>query len=304
MTDPAANDRKRPSTLATWARFTRFRLSPSALSNFAVGMLIANGGSLGALIEPVALGSLVMVWLIYLFGMGLNDLADRERDRSIHPDRPLPSGAISVGTAKAALWVLLLSAWAIAATIGVHASVTLGALTVAILVYDLKGKVHPVLGPVTMGAIRGMLFVGGSWVTRQSFDLSVSSAVAAGLTMAYVAMVTWFSQAEGETTSTPRRRAEAIVAIMTIALAAWIPIGNQLAAIDRVLWAIAGAIGMVSYLSVYATAPARSTPPRTFATTWRLLLGLFWLDAFYCLAFLEPVGAILPFALLTTTWRR
>lgn len=245
-----------------------------------------------------------MVWLIYLFGMGLNDFADRERDRSIHPNRPLPSGTISVGQAKGALWILLGSAWAIAFTLGVHASVTLGTLTIGILLYDLRGKVHPVLGPVTMGAIRGMLIIGGSWVARDSFALSISSVVAGGLSMTYVALVTWFSQAEGQTNLAPRRRAEALVAILTIALAAWIPIGNQLSVIDRVLWAIGGAIAVVSYLAIYATAPARSAPPRTFATTWRLLLGLFWLDAFYCLAYLEPVQALLPLALLATTWRR
>src|SRR3712207_3232793 len=50
---------------------------------------------------------------LYGFGMSLNDIIDRRRDRQISPHRPLPSGRIGIVTANviaAALIVLALGA--------------------------------------------------------------------------------------------------------------------------------------------------------------------------------------------------
>ena len=49
-------------------------------------------------IEHVLVVALISIGL-YGFGMSLNDLIDRRRDRQLAPHRPLPSGRIGVVTA-------------------------------------------------------------------------------------------------------------------------------------------------------------------------------------------------------------
>ena len=97
---------------------------------------------------------------LYAFGMGMNDVADRERDRELAPGRPLPSGRISLPGA--------LSACSLAFTISLgalvfnpaHSEIMVRAWLVAvvgILVYDFAVKIPPI-----MGAIRAANFLIGA----------------------------------------------------------------------------------------------------------------------------------------------
>src|SRR5271170_4294809 len=49
---------------------------------------------------------------LYGFGMSLNDIADRRRDRQLAAHRPLPSGRVGLITAHALMLVLVLGALA------------------------------------------------------------------------------------------------------------------------------------------------------------------------------------------------
>ena len=46
--------------------------------------------------------------MLYAFGMALNDIADHRVDEELHPERPIPSGRISLKTARIGAAVLLL----------------------------------------------------------------------------------------------------------------------------------------------------------------------------------------------------
>lgn len=93
---------------------------------------------------------------LYVFGMSLNDLLDVRHDRTFAPQRPLPSGRISI-TAAVAIAVLSL-------LIGVLGSVPLGTasvlLTLAaaglILFYNALGKYLPGVGIVMLGLVRAV----------------------------------------------------------------------------------------------------------------------------------------------------
>jgi 4-hydroxybenzoate polyprenyltransferase len=93
--------------------------------------------------------------LVYAGGAALNDAADAERDRALHPGRPVPSGAVG-RRAAAAFGAALLAAgvgaaaFAGAASLGAYAGVA--ALAAA---YDLLLKRWGPAGVLAMGLCRG-----------------------------------------------------------------------------------------------------------------------------------------------------
>ena len=93
---------------------------------------------------------------LYVFGMSLNDVLDYRHDRTFAPERPLPSGRISITAAVAITVGALL--------VGVLGSVPLGAASVVIalataaliLFYNALGKYLPGVGVLSLGLIRAM----------------------------------------------------------------------------------------------------------------------------------------------------
>ncbi len=142
---------------------------------------------------------------LYAFGIVLNDIADIEIDRVERPNRPLPSGRISVAAARRfASWLAIIGiALAVAAGfdttqespgfivegIDWRPAVIAVALAAAIAAYDLLAK-GTRLGPVNMGACRGLnLILGmcaGWWFTP---DIGL---LAVGAMTLYVASLTYF----------------------------------------------------------------------------------------------------------------
>lgn len=101
-----------------WLRLVRVPFAPTAACDAVACALLARGPGLSTGAIPLAfpeaglLGATAV--LVYAAGMLGNDLADRDRDRNLHPDRPLASGRIDVRTASIALLVLVLGAGATA----------------------------------------------------------------------------------------------------------------------------------------------------------------------------------------------
>jgi hypothetical protein len=106
-----------------------------------------------AVIALVSLG-------LYGFGMSLNDIIDRRRDRQTSPHRPLPSGRIGVLTANviAALLILLaLAGGALYAHLSHQEWMPLILVIwtgILIVFYDYAGKYLVALGLLTLGLIR------------------------------------------------------------------------------------------------------------------------------------------------------
>ncbi|HEV2295538.1 MAG TPA: UbiA family prenyltransferase [Tepidisphaeraceae bacterium] len=109
-------------------------------------------------LEHVLVIALISIGL-YGFGMSLNDLIDRRRDRQLAPQRPLPSGRVGVITAHvicvllalvALVGGILYSRWT-----GNPMSLLLVAWTgLLITFYDLAGKYLVGPGLLTLGLIR------------------------------------------------------------------------------------------------------------------------------------------------------
>ncbi len=99
-------------------------------------------------------GALYAVGL-YAFAMALNDTLDVRRDRSLFPERPLPSGRLSVEAAVALVALTLLTAAGGASMLGMPAVLMCLGSAGAILFYNAAARFFPSVGLVVLGLIYG-----------------------------------------------------------------------------------------------------------------------------------------------------
>jgi 4-hydroxybenzoate polyprenyltransferase len=163
--------------------------------------------------------------LLYLSGIVLNDVFDLELDSRERPDRPLPSGRISLDAARWFGWELLFagvaSGWAVAFLID---NILPGAIVVmlvtSILIYD-AGLKSTVIGPVLMGACRMFNVLLGMSVAGVPFAAEHwAVAVAIGL---YITGVTWFARTENTRSARLHLALSTIVMMLGIALLSSLP---------------------------------------------------------------------------------
>ena len=93
--------------------------------------------------------------LLYAGGTALNDAADAGRDRTLHPERPIPSGAVTRGAAFGFGAALLAAGVAAAAAAGRDSFAAFAGVAGAVLLYDLGLKRLGLLGALGMGLCRG-----------------------------------------------------------------------------------------------------------------------------------------------------
>jgi 4-hydroxybenzoate polyprenyltransferase len=164
---------------------------PTVWSNVLAGTVAAHGAFAWRRVVAVS----IAVSVLYTAGMFLNDAFDHAFDAARRPDRPLPVGDVSrpevfgIGFALLAvgnLWLVLTESaatgfWALA-------------LTAAILYYNWRHK-HDPLGPLVMGACRGLVYlVAGA---AAAATLPPSLATAAVLVTVYVVGLTFVAKKAG-----------------------------------------------------------------------------------------------------------
>jgi 4-hydroxybenzoate polyprenyltransferase len=180
-----------------WLRLVRLPNHATAVADVLAGYLVVAG--LRVLDWPP-----VACWLaisasvcFYAAGMVLNDVCDVELDRVERPERPLPSGAISVrqaalvGSGLLAAGSTAACATAIAARSPWPALVG-AALTAAVWLYDRHAK--PTLaGPFVMGACRGLNWLLG--MTAAGGAIGSLWTIPLGMAL-YVAGITLYARDE------------------------------------------------------------------------------------------------------------
>ncbi len=140
-----------------------------------------------------------VIWLLLattgLYGGGVvfNDVFDAELDAKERPERPIPSGRVSLWGATFLGCVLLITGVLAAAQVSwLSFSIACGVAAAALL-YDAYGKHHPFLGPLNMGICRGgNLLLGVSILSpmlRESWYLAL-------IPITYIAAITAISQGE------------------------------------------------------------------------------------------------------------
>ena len=197
---------KRLPAMLPYLRLFRISNIFTVIADTTAAFLLVHGS-----LSPAGgwLSLMVASCLIYTAGMILNDVFDLEVDQQQRPERPLPSGAIPVTTAKRlgfgflGLGVLVVTLAGFLLTPEGNGLSTLCwavLLALAVVGYD-AGLKRTQAGPIAMGSCRTFNFLmamslaggGGIW----DFD-SASWCVALGIGI-YVAGITWFARTEATT---------------------------------------------------------------------------------------------------------
>jgi hypothetical protein len=108
-----------------------------------------DSASLWYLLGASALNALGLFW----FATSLNDVLDVRRDAALHPERPIPSGRMSLEAALALVIGSLMLAVVSAAALSISAVILTTLVACAILVLNALGKYVPAVGLLLLGLI-------------------------------------------------------------------------------------------------------------------------------------------------------
>ncbi|MBI2901556.1 MAG: hypothetical protein HYY17_15340 [Planctomycetes bacterium] len=210
-----------------YLRLVRFPLIFTAVADSLAGYLIGLRRGTDP-VEPRVVALLVVVSAtLYAVGMACNDIADRDRDKLLHPARVLPTGAVSLrGAWTCVLALLAVSGGALGTlsilaprapeAIGIGRVGLWGAMVGMIFLYDFGGKVFALGGPILMGLIRACNFLLGLVYSPTTLELDQGVALFAAASFVYVMCLALASTLEE---GPPRRRLFAIAAAGMLAAA-------------------------------------------------------------------------------------
>jgi len=243
--------------MRAWGRLVRLSLAPSAIGDIACGVVLGAGGwPRGS--SPFLL--ILAALCVYHGGMALNDWADREEDRRVRPDRPIPSGAVPAGAALAVALALLVAGPLLAATLPSTSPTSLterpwsflALAAAAAALYDLRGR-GPWLGPGLLALCR---FCNLSAGLSAGIGLALTDAQPIGpalwaipfLYAGYVFVVSRLGRLEDGEDDVALGRRPAMLLGMAATLLVTVPIATAidrpLAALPSFVVATAGAFGL------------------------------------------------------------
>lgn len=286
-----------------YAQLVRLPNVPSALADIALGAL--------------AVGALPRLWLpflclcatsacLYMAGMVYNDIFDVDEDRRERPDRPIPSGRVSLAEAKRLGLALLaggvafagLATWLLAQQPGggfaAKPVVVAALLVAAIFAYDGWLK-QTDIGPVSMGLCRFLNVLLGLSLHVGNFQFAhYHLALVVGL---YIVGVTWLAKTEARTSNTKSLRGAGAVLLVSLLLALPLPVtlsplpgGGLPAGVASPLFPfLLVAFGLFIGLAVW-DAIQHPEPTPVQAAVKRCLMGLIVLDALLASAVAGTIG--------------
>src|SRR5687768_3342479 len=101
--------------------------------------------------------------LLTSFANADNDVQDYEIDRVAHPSRPLPSGRLSLGTARVIVGIAASLALVLAALLGPIETLAAVGVIAAMTMYNRGVKAHGVPGNVIVAIVASLPFLFGAW---------------------------------------------------------------------------------------------------------------------------------------------
>ena len=130
---------------------------------------------------------------LYGGGVVFNDVCDAKLDAVERPERPIPTGKVSLTSAVALGTALLLVGIIAAAMVSSLSAIIASMVAVTALIYDKYGKHQTFLGPLLMGACRGgNLLLGVSAIPEAVGDRWYLALIP----VIYIAAITAISQGE------------------------------------------------------------------------------------------------------------
>ena len=305
------------STFRDYLQLMRLPAVFTAMADVAMGFLFIQSAGTQWRPTPSDLATLATLIiassLLYVAGMVLNDVFDVEVDRRQRPERPIPSGRVSLDAARRLGWRLLtlgvaFGTGAMFFTGSLRAGVVAAILATAILLYDAWLKRTP-LGPVAMGACRMLNVLLGMSASDGQFH--AEHWLVAGAIGVYVAGVTLFARNESQRSSRWPLTAATLVAALGIVMLGWLPHWShrlipELHGEPRAWYVIAGmqrwrvlvVVMGVWILRRFVRALADPTPKRVQIAVSQGILSIVMLDAVACYAVRGVFWAIMILLLL------
>lgn len=209
-------------SLRSYAELLRVPNVFTAFADVLMGYLFTHA-SLDPWQHPAML--LAASGLLYLSGMVLNDVFDREIDAVERPARPIPSGAVSLSTAQAIGFGFLIGgvalAWLVSVQTGIPRAALAGSALAALIVGYNSFLKHTAAGPVAMGGCRTLNVLLGMSLAPTPWQ-PVHWIVAVGIGV-YIAGVTWFARTEARQSSRAQLTVAMCVMLAGVGLLAWFP---------------------------------------------------------------------------------
>lgn len=291
------------SALAAYLQLVRLPNVLMAITDVVMGYLFTH-----AILQPgegPLLGLLLVTSaLFYVAGMVLNDVFDAQIDATERPQRPIPSGRVSLATARIAGWQLLAVGLVTGWLVGVRAGdfrpgIIATMLAGSVVLYDGFLKRTPI-GPLGMGACRmlnvllGMSLASEPW---QGAHWLVATAI--GL---YITGVTWFSRGEAGRSHRGFLIAGMLVILASVGLLSLLPDWTEglkpILQQQPLRWVLLMAVFAMVIGLRCLWAIAEPTPVRVQMTVRQSLLSLVVLNAALSFAVAGPLGAVAILVLL------
>jgi hypothetical protein len=130
---------------------------------------------------------------LYAGGVVYNDIFDADLDAIERPERPIPSGMVTVSQAKQLGFILLVIGIALAGLGSSSGGFIAIGITVFALVYDKWGKHNKLLGPLNMGICRGLNLLLGISIIAASLSAWYFLAI---VPVIYIYSITMISRGE------------------------------------------------------------------------------------------------------------
>lgn len=175
------------NNLGVLLRLGRVSNLPTVWSNLLAGACLAGMGATWtlALLLPA-------VSLFYGAGMFLNDACDAQVDAVERPERPIPSGQVTIAAVACAAIGMMAAGLALLLPLGLAPLGWAAGLCTAIVAYDLYHKGNPA-SPVLMGACRALVYL----LAAAAMGGGLADAGAAAFSLlAYVAGLTYAARQE------------------------------------------------------------------------------------------------------------
>jgi hypothetical protein len=181
---------ERASPWRAWLELARISNTPTTVSNTVAGAVLADAAAPAGPVVVVA----VAIALFYTAGMILNDVVDLEVDRRVRPERPLPSGRVSLPAAMTAVVFLFVAGELLLLLEGWEPALAGLGLIGLIVLYDAWHKGNP-LSPVLMGACRASVYVVAGLAVTATLNAELWGAAA--VLLVYLVGLTQVAKAEG-----------------------------------------------------------------------------------------------------------
>ncbi|MEO1993249.1 MAG: UbiA family prenyltransferase [Pirellulales bacterium] len=301
-------------SISAWLQLLRLPNYATAVADVLSGYLICFGPRIVEWPEWVCWSAMASSVSLYAAGMVLNDVYDVEVDRIERPERPLPSGLVSLSTAHHVGCLLFGVGLLFAGITSLLAQSVLPIiigilLVIAVWVYDRYAK-KIFLGPVVMGMCRGLNWLLG--MTAVGEVLSASEYfIPMGMSL-YVCGITLFAKDEAGRSSVSKLTYASLVMLMGLIVAGLYPLVTPINQFDQNLnvgrsWILSGQLStwlmLWTLLSAFIIvrniiAITNPTPLNVQYAVGNAIMSIITLDAVLVLASCGELWSIVVLLLL------